>query len=144
MKQKLLAGVENVAITGQSSAVGVQGMGGIGKTVVAAALAHDSEMQQAFPDGIYWLTIGQKPDLLDLQNQLLRQLTGSKETLTTEQEAKDALCEALEGRPALIVIDDAWTLDPADAFSVTAPSPVCSSLRETTRCWSASAPRSIA
>ena len=101
--------------------MGVQGMGGIGKTVLAAALAHDSEVRQAFPDGIYWLTIGQKPNLLDLQNQLLRQLTGSKETLTTEQEAKDALREALEGRPALVVVDDAWTIDHADAFSVTAP-----------------------
>ena len=110
-----------MAITGQASGVGVQGMGGIGKTVLAAALAHDSEVRQAFPDGIYWLTIGQKPNLLDLQNQLLRQLTGSKETLTTEQEAKDALREALEGRSALVVVDDAWTIDHADAFSVTAP-----------------------
>ena len=96
-------------------------MGGIGKTVLAAALAHDPEVRQAFPDGIYWLTIGQKPNLLALQNQLLRQLTGSKETLTTEQEAKDALREALEGRQALVVVDDAWTIDHADAFSVTAP-----------------------
>jgi hypothetical protein len=121
LKQKLLAGGANVGITGQSPAVGVQGMGGIGKTVLAAALAHDSETRQVFSDGIYWLTIGQKPSLLDLQNQLLRQLTGSKETLTTEQEAKDALREALQGRPALVVVDDAWTLDAADAFPVTAP-----------------------
>ena len=33
-----LAGHGNVGITGQSSAVGVQGMGGIGKTVLTAAL----------------------------------------------------------------------------------------------------------
>jgi NB-ARC domain/APAF-1 helical domain len=100
--------------------VGVQGMGGIGKTVLAAALAHDSEMRQAFSDGIYWLTIGQKPNLLELQNQLLRQVSGSKETLTTEQEAKDALREALECRHVLLVVDDAWTIDHACAFSVTA------------------------
>jgi NB-ARC domain len=93
LKQKLLAGGANVGITGQSSAVGVQGMGGIGKTVLAAALAHDWEVRQAFPDGIYWLTIGQKPKLLELQNQLLGQVTGSKDTLTTEQDAKDALRE---------------------------------------------------
>jgi TIR domain/NB-ARC domain len=78
--------------------LGLQGMGGIGKTVLAAALAHDSEVRQAFLDGIYWITIGQKPNLLDLQNELLLQLTGSKKllrqltrskkTLTTEQEAK--------------------------------------------------------
>src|SRR5271165_3901747 len=105
LKQKLLAGGANVGITGRSSAVGFQGMGGIGKTVLAVALAHDSETQQMFSDGIYWLTIGQKPSLLDLQNQLLRQLTDSKATLTTEQEARDALCEALQGRRALVVVD---------------------------------------
>jgi hypothetical protein len=66
-------------------------------------------------------SIGQKPDVLALQNQLLRQLTGSKETLATDQEAKDALREALEGRTALLVIDDVWTIDQAHAFSVTAP-----------------------
>jgi hypothetical protein len=121
LKQKLLAGGANVGITGQSSAVGLQGMGGIGKSVLATALARDSEVRQAFPDGIYWLTIGQKPDVLALQKQFLRQLTGSKETVITEREAKDALREALEGRSALVVVDDAWTIDHADAFSVTAP-----------------------
>jgi hypothetical protein len=87
LQQKLLAGGASVGITGQSSAVGVQGMGGIGKTVLAAALARDSEVRQAFSDGIYWLTIGQNPNLLDLQNRLLGQLTGSKETLTTVRAA---------------------------------------------------------
>ena len=112
LKQKLLAGAANV---------GVQGMSGTGKSVLAAALARDSEVRQAFPDGIYWLTVSQKPNLLYLQNQLLRQLTGPKETLTTEQEAKDALREALEGQRALVVVDDAWTVSDADAFSVAAP-----------------------
>jgi NB-ARC domain/TIR domain/WD domain, G-beta repeat/APAF-1 helical domain len=120
LKDAMLAGLTKpVALTGTGK-IGVQGMGGIGKTVLAAALAHDSEVRQAFPDGIYWLTVGQQPNLLDLQNQLLRQLAGSKEMLTTAHEAKDALREALEGRAALLVVDDAWTIDHACAFSVTA------------------------
>jgi hypothetical protein len=120
LKQKLLSGDASVAITGQGQALGVQGMGGIGKTVLAAALAHDSEVRHAFPEGIYWLTIGQNPNLLELQNRLLRWLMGSKQILTTQQEARDALREALEGRRVLVVVDDAWTIDHADAFSVTA------------------------
>src|SRR5271166_3856561 len=121
LKDAVLAGLTKpVALTGTGK-LGLQGMGGIGETVLAVALARDSEVRQVFSDGIYWLTIGQNPNLLDLQNRLLGQLRGSKETLTTEQEAKDALREALEGRPALLVVDDAWTIDTADAFSVTAP-----------------------
>ena len=77
-------------------------MGGIGKTVLAAALAHDSELRQAFPDGIYWLTVGQKPNLLDLQNKLLRQMTWPKQALTTEEEAKDALRDALESHRSIL------------------------------------------
>jgi hypothetical protein len=76
LKQKLLGGSANVGITGQSWAVGVQGMGGIGKTVLAVALAHDSEIRQKFPHGVYWLTVGQNPNLLELQNQLLRDRFG--------------------------------------------------------------------
>ena len=67
LKRKLLADVRNVAIIGRGQAVGVQGMGGIGKTVLAAALAQNSEVRRAFPDGIYWLTVGQTPSLLSLR-----------------------------------------------------------------------------
>jgi hypothetical protein len=94
------------------------------------------------PDGIYWLTIGQKPNLLDLQNQLSCQLTGSKETFTTEREAKDALREAL-GRAALLVVDAAWTIDHADAFSVTAP-PARLLITTTAKCLLDSGRRSTA
>jgi hypothetical protein len=121
LKEKLLADVRNVAITGRGQAVGVQGMGGIGKTVLAAALAHDSEVQRAFPDGIYWLTVGQTPCLLSLQGQLFRHLSGSQQAFTTEQEGKDALRDALKGRQALLVLDDVWSVDHADPFSVTSP-----------------------
>ena len=91
------------------------------KTVLATALAHDQEVRKAFPDGIYWLTAGQKPNLLVLQNQLLCQLTGSEQALVTEQEAKDALRKAFEGRRLMVILDDVWTFDDADALSKIPP-----------------------
>ena len=38
----------------------LQGMGGIGKTILAQALCADEVVQQAFPDGIIWTTIGKE------------------------------------------------------------------------------------
>lgn len=42
----------------------LRGMGGIGKSVLAAALCHDELSQDAFPDGVIWLTIGRQPGSL--------------------------------------------------------------------------------
>lgn len=47
----------NIALTA------MQGMGGIGKTVLAQALCHDEVVQQAFPDGIFWFAIGRESEL---------------------------------------------------------------------------------
>ena len=46
----------NIAVTA------LAGMGGIGKTVLAAALCRDLVVQRAFPDGIAWITMGREWD----------------------------------------------------------------------------------
>jgi hypothetical protein len=43
---------KRIVITGVASRVGVQGMGGIGKSVLAAALARDTRVRFLFPGGI--------------------------------------------------------------------------------------------
>ncbi|MET0253583.1 MAG: NB-ARC domain-containing protein [Terrimicrobiaceae bacterium] len=48
-------------------------------------------------------------------------LTGAAPGFTSEQEGKDALRQALEGRPLLVVLDDVWSMDHAAVFAVTAP-----------------------
>src|SRR4051812_47910633 len=45
----------NIAVTA------VEGMGGIGKSVLAQALCNDQVVQQAFPDGVIWVTAGKEP-----------------------------------------------------------------------------------
>ncbi len=50
-------------VTSTGKATSVQGMGGIGKSVIAAAVCHDCDIRRSFEDGIYWLTIGQNPDI---------------------------------------------------------------------------------
>jgi hypothetical protein len=74
--------------------VALKGMGGIGKTVLAQALCHDESVQAAFPDGIIWVKIGQKPSDADLINQMretakaLDKSTEGFETLVTRHRWK--------------------------------------------------------
>ena len=42
-------------------------MGGIGKSVMATRLARDDDVRSAFPAGIFWITLGQTPDLLPVK-----------------------------------------------------------------------------
>ena len=44
----------------------IHGLGGIGKSTLAAALTYDKEVQERFPDGILWATLGQQPTILSL------------------------------------------------------------------------------
>ncbi len=105
-------GGSSVGVTGVG-ATGVQGMGGIGKSVLTAAVAHDPGVRQAFRDGIYWLPVGREPNLLELQNELLRQVGEPQQSFTTSQDARNALREALDGRHVLVVLDDVWQADHA-------------------------------
>jgi NB-ARC domain len=61
-----------VGVTGKP--LGFQGEGGIGKTVLAAGLAHDPEVRRHFPDGVFWVTIGASGDLVSAQLELLSRL----------------------------------------------------------------------
>jgi hypothetical protein len=60
LKEAVLgAASQAVGITGVGGRVGLHGMGGIGKTELAINLVNDEEVRRAFPDGIFWLTLGQ-------------------------------------------------------------------------------------
>ncbi|MFN6568517.1 NB-ARC domain-containing protein [Dendronalium sp. ChiSLP03b] len=107
-----------VAITGTSRSVGVQGMGGIGKTVMATALAWDEEVRQAFPDGVLWLTLGQTPQVLIEQAKLAKVLGDEQAVFTNFSEAKARLRELLANKTCLLILDDIWDLEHATAFDV--------------------------
>src|SRR5712692_2500531 len=72
-RPEALLSLRNALITdggGPSIALtALEGMGGIGKTVLAQALCGDEVVQQAFPDGIAWVTAG-KESAYDLVTRL--------------------------------------------------------------------------
>ncbi|MDD4890979.1 MAG: NB-ARC domain-containing protein, partial [Phycisphaerae bacterium] len=100
--------------------VGVWGMGGIGKTVLANAVARHPQIRQAFGDGVYWLTLGQRPHIRQLQRGLAVQLGGDNQ-ITDRLSGKEQLRLLLADRAILIILDDCWQRDHADAFNVAGP-----------------------
>jgi hypothetical protein len=76
-----------VVIGGAAARVGVHGMGGIGKSVLASALAHDRKIREAFPDGVVWIGLGSLPDVPALQRRVHRDLGGDG-AFETEHEGK--------------------------------------------------------
>ena len=112
------AGAGIVGITGRPRALGLHGQGGIGKTVLAAALARDDEVRRHFADGVYWVTVGEHGDVVALQLQLLERLQGSKPAVRSRDVAASALLETLKQRRCLLIVDDVWSAADAGAFDV--------------------------
>ncbi|MBD2339581.1 hypothetical protein H6G64_21645 [Calothrix sp. FACHB-156] len=107
-----------MGITGKSRRVGVQGMGGIGKTVLATALARDTDVRKAFPDGVLWVTFGQMPQILTWQSYLAQALGEKQAAFTEVGVAKARLRELFAQKACLLILDDIWRLEDATAFDV--------------------------
>ena len=119
LKKKVLRDTNQpVAVTGRAVRVGLQGMGGIGKSVLAAALARDDEVNAAFPDGIFWLAIGQEPKITLLQSTLTKALSHISEVFVDEQDGRTRLSELLENKACLLILDDVWQTNCLEAFDV--------------------------
>ncbi|MDV3351095.1 NB-ARC domain-containing protein, partial [Leptothoe sp. LEGE 181152] len=96
----------------------IYGLGGIGKSVLAAAIAHDREVQSQFPDGIFWVTLGQTPDLLPLLSSWIQALGDHEYKPVTKEAASTHLQTQLYDKRALLVVDDVWNSEDAEYFRV--------------------------
>ncbi len=113
-----------VGITGRAreeSRIGLHGMGGIGKTVLAIDLVNDDEVRRAFPDGIFWLTLGQTIEPLRLQGDLAGYLTGETKVYAAINEGRDQIRGLLRDKSCLLVLDDLWHREDAEPFDVLGP-----------------------
>lgn len=95
----------------------VRGWPGVGKTTMAAALADDAEVKKAFPDGVLWLSIGEKPRLLSALATWGRAL-GAEDLLKTPtlKEATVQLAALLRDKRMLLIVDDVWETEHAEPF----------------------------
>ncbi|MCK6579426.1 MAG: NB-ARC domain-containing protein [Anaerolineae bacterium] len=102
-----------------TSALALKGAGGYGKTTLARAICHDERIQEAFDDGVLWVTLGEKASSATVQDQLeglIRVLSTDPYTSSTMEAAKTRLRELLADRDILMVIDDVWNADHLHPF----------------------------
>ena len=98
----------------------LEGMGGIGKTVLAQALFKDEVVRDAFPDGLVWITVGREPthDLDARLRQIASALgAAADETVTPETLYRTTIAD----KAALIVMDDIWSKADLDPFLAESP-----------------------
>jgi WD40 repeat protein len=112
-----------VVVTSATSRVGLQGMGGIGKSVLAAAAARDREIRRSYPDGVIWVSFGQDLDDLRLA-QLMRDVArhlGDEGAFESVAQGQGALRTLLIDKAVLLVLDDVCRAKDAQAFDVLGP-----------------------
>uniref|UniRef100_A0A0C9RM11 TSA: Wollemia nobilis Ref_Wollemi_Transcript_11548_3732 transcribed RNA sequence n=1 Tax=Wollemia nobilis TaxID=56998 RepID=A0A0C9RM11_9CONI len=92
--------------------VGVQCMGGGGKTTLALALCEDSEVKGFFGNNVFFFTVSQSPNLKSVLHTMWEKLINKK--IPEFQNAEDAHIQLqqellMQSMPILVVLDDVWS-----------------------------------
>ena len=128
-------GVLVTSLTGASrttAVLGLRGMGGVGKTLLAAAALSEAPVREHYREGILWLPIGLNGDkrlhaLLrqaadDLHNNLLVPRFGARDPPERSLDAAGLtawIASRVAHRRVLCVLDDVWEPEVAQAFAAT-------------------------
>ncbi|MGF1977678.1 MAG: NB-ARC domain-containing protein, partial [Nostoc sp. CmiSLP01] len=116
LKTRLLNGSSSDSRTLVITAI--HGLGSVGKSTLAAALAHNAEIQSRFCDGILWATLGQQPNVLALLSGWVQALGDYSFKPTSIEATSSHLRTLLYDKAVLLVVDDAWNTEDARAFNV--------------------------
>ncbi|RNC70124.1 MAG: toll/interleukin-1 receptor domain-containing protein [Desulfuromonadales bacterium] len=103
-------------ITSAKQTAALIGMGGIGKSVLAAAFARSTETRRACTDGIVWLPIDQTPDLLQKIKVVGSVFNDSLANYADETMARGQLAKLLADKVCLLVLDNVWDLRHVEPF----------------------------
>jgi WD40 repeat protein len=128
LKRRLLADTIQPAVitSAPRQTISLQGMGGIGKSVLAAAFARSCESRRHFDDGIFWIRVGQTPSELTRDMRSVGQDLGDDQLgyYVDVQSSQVRLARLLADRVCLLILDDVWEVGHAQPF-VNAIGPRC-------------------
>jgi tetratricopeptide (TPR) repeat protein len=123
-RDALLADIKTALFARDEALVSISGLPGVGKTALAIALANDRDVLDGFNDGVLWAGLGPQPDLLGMLGGWAAALGFSRDDiarLNTLEARAAAIHTEIGFRRMLLVIDDVWQLDHADAFKLGGP-----------------------
>jgi len=100
---------------------GIHGMGGLGKSILAKLVARNPNVRRTFGDGVFWVPIGNKPNLLNAQHRLAQELGCSELRIQDVEQGRLLLGELLEPLSVLLVLDDVWSREAVHAFDLLGP-----------------------
>lgn len=101
--------------------IALLGMGGIGKTTLAIALAHQDSIPQMFPDGVLWTSLGPKPTVRLKLNSWGKALNLDLIPERDEAACQEQLRNVLYHRRILLIVDDVWDTNHGKYFQVAGP-----------------------
>ncbi len=96
----------------------------MGKTALALAVVHDSEVRRRFPDGILWAGLGPEPNVLGLLGAWGAALGLAPQELarlSREEDRARAIRSVVANRRMLLVVDDVWEAEDGLCFLVGGP-----------------------
>src|SRR6185503_10875157 len=100
-----------VVLSGPERVVFMHGMGGTGKSVLAAAFARSTTTRRSFADGIVWLGASPETEPLDLLRRCGQLISGAPQSYANEATATTELRKLLAERRVLLVLDNIWNIE---------------------------------
>ena len=117
IKDSVLADVlQPTVITSAKQTTALQGMGGIGKSVIAAGFARSCETRRSFGDGVLWLRFGQQASVTRNLALVGQAFNDDPQKYADIDQGKSHLAGLLASRNCLLILDDVWDVLHAEPF----------------------------
>eukprot|EP00253_Pinus_taeda_P017312 PITA_17312 len=110
--------VKQILFQNEVNIIGVEGMGGSGKTTLALALCNDLQVKDFFQNNIVFITVSQSPNVKALLETMWDKIIGAgRPDFQSIEDAHNQLQKNLSlkgNRRTLVVLDDVWSRSNAE------------------------------
>ena len=113
-RDEMMADLIDRLTANEAVALSAEGLGGVGKTTLAVALAHHRKVLEHFKDGVLWSNLGPQADEDAVMNTLAAWAEALGQDISTVldlEERHQKVKSLISQRHLLLVIDDAWQIE---------------------------------